>query len=622
MRAAVTSFSRRPLLVTGNAATSLRADPFFAMSLNTINEVFFAVVERDSDPVMMYKQTDKWSSISSHELYREVLGVARSLEKWGIRQGDRVAILSENRPEWAVADFATQLLGAITVPIYGTLTPEQTAFILQDSGARVIFLSTAAQLQKFLAARAQTRVENAVIMDQVETPDAVPMHRLMHGGPAGRDAELDARARGIGPADLATIIYTSGTTGVPKGAMLTHGNLACNVEYSLHEVPVLPGDVGISFLPLAHVTARHVDYAWLYRGVTVAYCPAIEQLPSTLQEVRPTTFVGVPRVYEKMYAQVQLKVQSGFKRALYNWAMQVGHAHRAETLEQKRPTSLSWRLADKLVFSKVRNGMGGRVRIYLSGGAPLARQMGEWFADVGIRIDEGYGLTETSPVIAVNTPAHHKLGTVGRPLPNVEVRIADDGEILVRGPSVFQGYWNLPEQTRQALVDGWFHTGDIGNLDSEGFLSVTDRKKDLLKTSGGKFITPQPIEKALQMSPWVAEAVVLGDRRKFPSAIIAPDFRMLEPWARSNGVRFSSREELVANATVRGLYEGVISEINQKLARYEQIKKFLLVAEEFSVANGLLTASMKLRRRQVEERYRQQIDALYAEPAPPIPVET
>ena len=592
------------------------------MSLNTINEVFYTVVERNSDRVMIYKPTVKWISISSHELYRNVLGVARSLESWGIRQGDRVAILSENRPEWAVADFATQLLGGVVVPIYGTLTPEQTAYILKDSRARVIFLSTVAQLQKFLAGKDQTVVEKAVIMDDAGTPDAIPMHPLMHGGPAERDSEFDARARRIGSADLATIIYTSGTTGVPKGAMLTHGNLACNIEYSLHEVPVLPGDLGVSFLPLAHVTARHVDYAWLYRGVIVAYCPAIEQLPATLKEVGPSTFVGVPRVYEKMYAQVQLKVQSGFKRALYNWAMKVGHAHRSETLEGTRPASLSWRLADKLVFSKVRNGMGGRVRIYLSGGAPLAREMGEWFADMGIRIDEGYGLTETSPVIAVNTPTHHKLGTVGRPLPNVEVKIAEDGEILARGPSVFQGYWNLPDQTRQALADGWFHTGDIGNLDSDGFLSVTDRKKDLLKTSGGKFITPQPIEKSLQMSPWVAEAVVLGDRRKFPAAIIAPDFRMLEPWARNNGVRFTSREELVADAGVRALYEGIISEINQKLARYEQIKKFLLVPEEFSVANGLLTASMKLRRRQVEERYRQQIDALYAEPVPPTPVET
>ncbi|HLK33161.1 MAG TPA: long-chain fatty acid--CoA ligase [Terriglobales bacterium] len=592
------------------------------MALNTINDVFYTVVERNSDRVMMYKQGVKWIPISSHELYRDVLGVARSLEQWGIRKGDRVAILSENRPEWAVADFATQLLGAVVVPIYGTLTAEQTAYILKDSGARVIFLSTADQLKKFSAAKEQTVVEKAVIMDYAGIPDAVPMHRLMHDGPAERDNDFDARARAVSSADLATIIYTSGTTGVPKGAMLTHGNLASNIEFSLREVPVSPGDLGVSFLPLAHVTARHVDYAWLYRGVTVAYCPSIEQLPTTLQEVRPTIFVGVPRVYEKMYAQVQLKVQGGWKRSLYNWALKVGHAHRGETLEQRRPASLSWRLADKLIFSKVRNGMGGRVQIYLSGGAPLARQMGEWFADTGIRLDEGYGLTETSPVIAVNTPAHHKLGSVGRPLPNVQVKIAEDGEILVRGPSVFQGYWNLPEQTSQALVDGWFHTGDIGNLDSEGFLSVTDRKKDLLKTSGGKFITPQPIEKSLQMSPWVAEAVVLGDRRKFPAAIIAPDFRLLEAWARNNGVRFTSRDELVADPAVRGLYQTVITEINANLARYEQIKKFLLIPEEFSVANGLLTASMKLRRRQVEERYRQQIDALYADPAPQIPVET
>ena len=592
------------------------------MGLNTINDVFYTVVERNSDQVMMYRQAERWVSVSSRELYRGALGVARSLEQWGIRRGDRVAILSENRPEWAVADFATQLLGAVVVPIYGTLTAEQTAYILRDSGARVLFLSSVAQLQKFLAAKEQTAVEKAVVMDDVGTSEAIPMRPLINGGPPARDAEFDARARAIRPADLATIIYTSGTTGVPKGAMLTHGNLACNVEYSLREVPVSPGDRGISFLPLAHVTARHVDYAWLYRGVTVAYCPALEQLPAALQEVQPTIFVGVPRVYEKMYGQVQLRVQAGVRRALYKWALKVGHAHRAETLEQKRPASLSWRLADKLVFAKVRQGMGGRVRIYLSGGAPLARQMGEWFADVGIRIDEGYGLTETSPVIAVNTPAHHKLGTVGRPLPNLEVKIADDGEILVRGPSVFQGYWNLPDQTGQAFVDGWFRTGDIGNLDSEGFLSVTDRKKDLLKTSGGKFITPQPIEKALQMSPWVAEAVVLGDRRKFPSAILAPDFRMLEPWARHNGVRFASREQLLSDAAVRNLYQGVISEINQQLARYEQIKKFLLVPEEFSVANGLLTASMKLRRRQVEDRYRRQIDALYAESVPQQAIET
>lgn len=592
------------------------------MNPNTINEVFYTAVERNFDRVMMYKQTAKWIPISSHELYRDVVGVARSLEKWGIHKGDRVAILSENRREWAVADFATQALGGIVVPIYGTLTPEQTAYILRDSGARVIFLSTVAQLQKFLAAKCQTVIEKAVIMDEASTPDAIPMHGLMPAGSAGRDPEFDARARSIGPADLATIIYTSGTTGVPKGAMLTHGNLASNLGAALQQLPMAEGDIGISFLPLAHVTARHVDYAWFYQGVTIAYCPFIDQLPAALQEVRPTIFVGVPRVYEKMYAQVQLKVQSGVRRALYNWAMKVGHAHRSETLEQKRPASLSWRLADKLVFSKVRNGMGGRVRILFSGGAPLARQMAEWFADIGVRIDEGYGLTETSPVIAVNTPAHHKLGTVGIPLSNLEVRIADDGEILVRGPSVFQGYWNLPEQTSQALTDGWFHTGDIGNLDSEGFLSVTDRKKDLLKTSGGKFITPQPIEKALQMSPWVAEAVVLGDRRKFPAAIIAPDFRMLEPWARNNGVRFTSHEELVTDAAVRALYEGIVAEINQKLARYEQLKKFLLIAEEFSVANGLLTASMKLRRRQVEERYREQIDALYAEPVPEAPVHT
>ena len=585
------------------------------MGLNTINELFFHVVERRSDRVMMYKQTIKWIPIASHELYRDVVGVARTLEQWGIRKADRVAILSENRPEWAVADFATLLLGAVVVPIYTTLTAEQTAHLLRDSGARIIFLSSVEQLKKFLAIKSLTGVEKAVIMDYAGITEGIPMHRLMHNGPAERDAEFDSRIAAIGPQELATIIYTSGTTGVSKGVMLTHGNLASNVEYSLNGFPIGSGDVGISFLPLAHVTARHVDYSWLYHGVTVAYCPSMDRLHSTFAEVQPTIFVAVPRVYEKIYAEVRRQTASGLKHGVYNWALNVGREHRNELLEGKRPGSFAWRMADLLLYSKIRKGLGGRARILISGGAPLGRELAEWFADVGIRIDQGYGLTETSPVIAVNNSQNHKLGTVGKPLPNVDVKIADDGEILVRGPSVFSGYWNLPEETANAFVDGWFKTGDIGNLDSDGFLSVTDRKKDLLKTSGGKFIAPQPIEKSLQLNPCVAEAIVLGDRRKFPSVIISPNFTALEEWARSNNVAFRSREELVASPKVQAFYQAIVDAVNANLAQFERLKKCLVVADEFSIASGLLTPSMKLRRKKVEERFRQQIEDLYTEPA-------
>jgi len=439
------------------------------------------------------------------------------------------------------------------------------------------------------------------------------MQRLMQDGPKERDQQFDSAARAIEPDELATIIYTSGTTGTPKGARLTHGNLASNIAYSLSGFALGNGEISISFLPLSHVTARHVDFAMLYRGVTLAYVSFIDQLPQALLEVCPTIFVGVPRVYEKVHGQVDLKAKGFFRKWIYRWALSVGRDHRAGILADQPPPSLAWKLANQLVYSKVRAGMGGRAEVFISGGAPLGRELAEWYADIGIRIDEGYGLTETSPVIAVNSPAAHKLGTVGKPLPNLEVRIAEDGEILVRGPSVFKGYWNRPQETQAAFVDGWFKTGDIGNVDADGFLSVTDRKKDLIKTSGGKFVAPQPLENSLKHNALIGEAVVLGDRRKFPAVLIAPYFPALEDWARANQIAFSSRKYLVTHAKVRVLYEEIVADLNRNLARYEQLKKVILIAEEFSPENGALTASMKLRRRVVEERYRAQIDAMYAE---------
>jgi long-chain acyl-CoA synthetase len=583
------------------------------MSLSTINDIFFAVTCRNDRVVMMHRQAIRWTSTSSHELYRDVVGVARALKNLGINKGDRVAILSENRPEWTIADFACLLIGAVVIPIYATLTSEQIAYILRDSGARIIFVSSETQLSKVNTVRDQTAIEEIVVMDAVKTAQVSHMQQWMQEGPLECDAAFDAAGWGANPHDLATIIYTSGTTGTPKGAMLTHGNMAANLNVSLADFSLGQGEISISFLPLSHVTARHVDFALLYHGVTLAYVSFLDQLPQALLEIRPTVFLGVPRVYEKVYAQVDQKSKGFLKRPIYRWAIGVGRTHRGEILCGQTPKSLTWKIANRLLYAKVLAGMGGRIELFISGGAPLGRELAEWYADIGIRIHEGYGLTETSPVIAVNTPKAHKLGTVGKPLPNVAVRIAEDGEVLVRGPSVFRGYWNKPEETQNAFSEGWFKTGDIGNLDAEGFLSITDRKKDLIKTSGGKFIAPQPLENSLKHNALIAEAAVFGDRRKFPAVLIVPCFPRLEDWARANQIVFSSRKELIRQIKVRALYEGFVAELNRDLARFEQLKKVVLIADDFSAENGLLTASMKLRRRAVEERYRRQIEETYAE---------
>jgi len=586
------------------------------MSLRTLNDVFLAVVERQHDKVMLQRLGDKWVPISSRTLRERVMAVSGVLRRWGVSKGDRVAILSENRPEWTIADFASLLIGAVTVPIYATLTAEQTAYMLRDSCARVVFLSGETQLQKVLSIRGQTALERLVVMDTVDTADAVRMAEMESDGRANHhagleDQPLEATARAVSPDDLATIIYTSGTTGTPKGVMLTHDNMASNLNCSLAEFPVRLGDVSISFLPLSHVTARHVDFALLYRGVTLVHLALVTQLPRALLEVKPTFFVAVPRVYEKIHFQTEQKAQGFPNSTFYNWALSVGKENQAEVLAGRKATSKAWRLADRLLYSKVRAGLGGRIEVFISGGAPLGRELAEWYAAIGIRIYEGYGLTETSPVIAVNTPQAHKIGTVGKPLTNLEVRIAEDGEVLVRGPSVFKQYWNKPKETQDAFVDGWFKTGDIGNLDAEGFLSITDRKKDLIRTSGGKFIAPQPIENSLKHNALIAEAVVLGEKRKFPSVLIAPNFPVLEDWARSHELPFASRQELVARPEVCALYEGIVDEFNRNLARFEKLKRVLLVADEFSAENGTLTASMKLRRRVVAERYRKQIEEMY-----------
>lgn len=584
---------------------------------NTLVDIFFGVVERSSDRVMLTREPNGWKAISASQLYQRTVGTSKFLQKCGVRRGDRVAILSENRPEWAIADFATLLIAGAVVPIYATLTADQCLYVLQHSGAKVVFCSTAAQLAKVEAIRSETSLEQVVLMEGTRPEGVHSMPEIMASGPSERDPAFDAAAHTITREDLCTIIYTSGTTGTPKGAMLTHGNLASNLDASLEAFEFDPeaGEVSVSFLPLSHITARHLDYAEFHHGVTIAYCPDINILPQVLQEIRPTLFVAVPRVYEKIYNQVQKQVAAGFKHKIYHWALGVGEQHMTEILAGKIPKSSTWAIANRLVFSKIIERMGGRVRTFISGGAPLGRELGVWYAKVGIRINEGYGLTETSPVIALNNPSAYKLGTVGRTLSNIEVKIAEDGEILVKGPSVFKGYWNMPEETKNAFDGEWFKTGDVGNIDPDGFLAITDRKKDLIKTSGGKFIAPQPIENSLKANALISEAAVIGERRRFPSVVIAPSMPILEDWARQNGIAFNSHAELVGNPKVQALYNGIVAHVNNNLAQFEKLKKVLVLPEELSMNNGTLTPTLKLRRRKVEEHYRELIDKMYADAA-------
>ncbi len=592
----------------------------FNIQPRTVNDILLALRDREEDALLSDRRDGQWVPVSATELFQRALSVASALQDWGIGKGDRVSILSENRSEWMVVDFAILMLGAVVVPIYATQTPDQVAFVLQHSGARVVFVSSADQLRKVESIREQTAVERVVVMDEVPSASAFELRDFLTPVSADRATVLEEIARSVQPEDLATIIYTSGTTGTPKGARLTHGNLSANICCSLGEFGCSAADTEISFLPLSHITALHVDYAVMCRGMHICYCPDVSQLNKFLLDVRPTFMTSVPRVYEKVYQGTQQHVKSPLKQLVYRWAMGVGRRHLPEIIRGEVPQTFAWRLADKLLFSKVKAGMGGRVRILVSGGAPLGRELAEWFATIGMPINQGYGLTETSPVISVNTPTAFRLGSSGKPLPNVEVKIAEDGEILARGPSVFSGYWQRDDETREAFVnygDGgdWFKTGDIGHLDADGFLFVTDRKKNLIKTSGGKYIAPQPIENSLKHDALIAEAVVIGDRRKFPCVLIVPNFDNLKTWAAEKGVKSvesESREKLVTNPLVFAHYEAIVAGVNANLARFERMKKVLLVTEEPSPANGMMTTSMKLKRRAVEEHFQKQIDELYA----------
>ena len=589
--------------------------------LKTLNDVFFRACTGNDGPVMQTRDAaGKWQPITARQLYQRVRALAAVISGWGIGKGDRVAILSENRWEWAVTDFAVLALGAVDVPLYATLTAQQVAGMLADSGARLIVVSSAAQYEKVAAIRDQTKIEKIVVMDQTPTvTQAVWFGESMPPNDTGaeRDVNFDRRAYDVQPDDLATIIYTSGTTGESKGVMLTHGNIASNLNVSTAAFSWGRQDSCISFLPLSHVTARHVDYALFCHGATIAYCPQFDLLPQAMREVRPTIFVGVPRVYEKVRQEVLRRAgESSVSASMLQWALRRGQKQRPAILAGTRPHSATWKMANRLVLRKIQQGFGGRVNAYISGGAPLGIDTASWFLDAGIRIQEGYGLTETSPVIALNTDLPCRLGSVGRPLSNVEVKIAADGELLVRGPSIFKGYWNKPQATAESFdAEGWFFTGDIARLDADGFLFITDRKKDLLKTSGGKFIAPQPIENQLKADALVGNATVVGDKHKFVSVLISPNFPALEAWAREQGIAVSSRGELVANPAVVAAYQKVVDRVNATLAHFETLKRLYIVPEEWTLESGELTPSMKLKRRVVEKRYAAEIARLYADEA-------
>jgi len=655
--------------------------------VRTINDAFLKMCGRGDKVVWRWLDASagvdgEWKPITSAEAYGRVRALAARLAQWGVVKGDRVALISENRWEWPVTDFAVLALGAVDVPLYMTLTPEQIGYMLRDSGSRVAVVSSWEQLQKLHAAGPLPALERVVVMDQStsQRPDAehtFPVEsfsQLMTGAAAmqAHDAEFDARARSVQPDDLATIIYTSGTTGEPKGVMLTHGNLASNFTMSTRPFGFNEQDSSISFLPLSHVTARHLDYAMMDQRVTLAYCPKFDQIAAAMKQVRPTLLVAVPRVYEKIRQAVEGK-SHGAKKMVLNWALAVGRKHRAQTLAGKVPRinlkpsffltllvclsllvfknlysstemahqhkglfiatalillafyfvvfiglEMRWDIANMLVFSKIRAAFGGRVRFFVSGGAPLGMDTAGWFADVGIRILEGYGLTETSPLIAVDNPQQHRIGTVGPVLENVEVRFAPDGELEVRGPSVFHGYWNKPQETAEAFTeDGWLRTGDIGKIDADGFLSITDRKKEMLKTSGGKMIAPQPIESKLKARMLVGNAALVGDKHKFACALISPNFAILESWARVKGVVYpeGDREALVAVPQVVARFQRIVDEVNATLAPYQTIKRIAVVPDEWTVETDELTPSMKLKRRVVEQKYAAQIAEFYRDEA-------
>lgn len=596
------------------------------MQEDTVGVVFFNRVRKyGSRTALKVKREGVWRDISWEEWGRNTKALAMGLTVLGLGEREHVSLLSENRPEWTYSDLGILSVNAVDVPIYATNIPDQVEHILKDSASRFIIVSTEQQLNKVKEIKGNVpQLEKLFIMDPekdhpedwIMTFEEVQKLGEEKGDPEAFEKSLEK----VKAEDLATLIYTSGTTGAPKGVMLTHDNFISNIRGVTEVLPLNDSDLALSFLPLSHSFERMGGYyATMYLGATIAYAESIEKVPDNIQEIKPTVMCSVPRLYEKMHSRVLSMVEGGpaLKKKMFFWGMDVGsEVSKLVSAKKEIPAGLKVKnkIADKLVFSKLRERMGGRLRFFVSGGAPLAREIAEFFHAAGILILEGYGLTETTPVISANRPDSYKLGSVGQPLHNLEVQIAPDGEILVRGPSIMKGYYNRPEETREVLSeDGWFSTGDIGYLDQDNFLHITDRKKDIIVTAGGKNIAPQNIENLLKLNRYIDQVCVIGDKRKFLTALLVPSFPELEAVARENGIPTDDNKKLVEHPRIQQLFQEAVDEVNAHLARYETLKKFEVLPVEFTQETGELTPTLKVKRKVVSTKFKGEIDQMYEE---------
>jgi long-chain acyl-CoA synthetase len=591
--------------------------------VETISQLFLNTVRSYvRDGLMLHKIEGRYQPISTQDFADSVKCFSLGLKDLGLNAGDKMVILSDSKAEWVMADIGNLCQGGVTVPIYTSLMPEQIKYIINDSDSKIVVFSDSLQWQKLKAIKDELKNVTHYITFLPEAPEgALTFARVMERGKklAQENPGLfEKMTQQVKPDDLASIIYTSGTTGIPKGVMLTHSNFISNVKATASVIEFSEKDTVLSFLPLSHVLERMVTFTYLYKGCTIGYAESMDTVAENLLEVRPHIMVNVPRVLEKIYSKVMDNVlrSSALKRKIFFWAVKVGREFARRKLNREPiPGILQFKrnLAHKLVYSKIIEKTGGRVRFFVSGGAPLSKDIAEFFYAMGLVVLEGYGLTETSPVIAVNTFDNLKFGAVGKLIPDVEVKIAEDGEILTKGPNVMKGYYKKEDETKEAFKEGWFRTGDIGHLDEEGFLVITDRKKDLIVTSGGKNVAPQPIENLLKLSPYVSNAVVLGDRKRFISALVVPNFDKLKEYAKTNNIPFETNSDLTRTEQVLNFMEREIDRFTPNLASYEKVKKIALLDRDFEIEKGEMTPTLKVKRNIVEEKYKGIIDALYKE---------
>jgi len=585
---------------------------------NLVELLKLAVQRYKKAEAFKYKQDGKWVAASSEEFYSRVKNVALGLHQLGVSKGDHVALLGETSLLWSLTDYAILSNGAVNIPIYPTQASHQVEYILRESQPRAIFVLQGKQLDR-LRSVLERFPDLKVITPEPGDGPFIKYAELESSG-AKLNSEkphlYDEISSQIQPSDLASVIYTSGTTGEPKGVMLTHHNITFNVIQGGLTIRTDENDVALTFLPLSHIFERMVLYLYTHFGTTICYAESIEAVPQNLREVRPTIMTAVPRLFEKIYDKITktAKAASPVKRKIFNWAMSVG-LRWAQLEDRGEPVSplleLQHKIASHLVFSKWREAVGGRIQRFISGGAALRPDIAYAFWGAGLPIMQGYGLTETSPVISVNTFGANRIGTVGRPLQGIEVKIAEDGEILTKGDHVMLGYYKKPEETASVIVDGWFKTGDIGHVDKDGYITITDRKKDLMKLSSGKYIAPQFLEGLLQRSPYIEQAVVMGNKRKYPVALIVPSFEAIKEFAQSNSIKFDSRSDLYKNSKVVDLIRREVDSLTKDTADYEKIKRIALLDNEFSIDGGELTPTLKVRRRVVEEKYSSLIESLY-----------